>query len=124
GDSAKEETSWSQQALKFLIERNTKLAGIVPDPIDTYIYVAHNRPFPDAVVEGEDVGIVVMLQVAAVQIEQVGVRAEDKVDFSQLDLLLGGDPLEPLRGLTGMGNSEIRVFAEIADGRCWHQELI
>src|SRR5690606_36339641 len=98
----KMEDSMNDDSMQFFVEADAELLGVVPDAVDTNIDVAHKESLPAPAVKGEDIRVVIVLEVATVKIKQVVVRTENKVDFPQVDFFSAGYGLKPACGLARM----------------------
>ena len=72
----------------LLLNGTSKFMGVFFYPINTYVNFCVYRLIPGGKVKGYDVGIEVMAQVLFVYRQEILIRAEDILQFSQVFLLL------------------------------------
>jgi hypothetical protein len=69
--------------VKFLFKGLVKVLGIVPDPVDADIYLPYHRLALPGQVKSDDIGIVIMLQVGFIHLQQGLVRTKDIVHCNE-----------------------------------------
>ncbi len=70
--------------VQFIAEGGTELLGIVPHPVNTDVDLTNNRCGMAGKVEGDNISKVIMLQVLAVDLQQVLIRTKDETQGFQL----------------------------------------
>lgn len=93
----------SQDPTHFLLSRNAQLPGVIRDALDTDENVPLNESFFFTLVEGNNVGIVIVLQVVAVDLEHVFIRTENIIQFPDSLPFALGLAFEPLPGRDLLG---------------------
>ena len=96
-----------ENAVEFLLERDAKREGILPYPVDADENVARDEVGGD-IVEGDDVGVGVVVKELTVDLKDVVIVAEEVGDVADLlatptDYL--GDPLTHL-----LGHRELEIY--------------
>ena len=74
--------------MKLLSKRTVVIRGIVPNPINTNINFGVYRLTLLGEVKSDDICKEIMLQIFLVNAQEVGIRAKDVLEFSQLPALL------------------------------------
>jgi hypothetical protein len=108
-------------AVELFFEGAGELVGIFADAIDADEDVTFELAFNIRIVEGDDVGIGLVVEVFDVFGPEVFVRAEDEIYLVDGMLFLLGYALDPGGSLPGVGKFENYVFGEKID--CSHPEF-
>ena len=90
--------------------------GVDFDAIDRDENVAADDVWSGRIVEGDDVGIVIVLQVLLVHLAQVAVAAENVIDLRDPMAFRFSGLLDPLAQVVGAPEDEAHIFFEEQDG--------
>ena len=82
--------------------------SIVSHPIQTKVELTHDQLVRCAVIEGDDIGIVIVLKELLVDFEQFVIRHENNVQFLYRTPILASQSIQP--GRNALIRDEIRLF--------------
>jgi hypothetical protein len=113
------EDAVDNDAVELLFEGSAEFAGIFADAVYADEDVAFELAFNIRIVEGDNVGICLVVEVFDVFGAEVFVGAEDEIYLVDGMLFLLGYALDPGGGFPGVGKFESDVFGEKID--CGHR---
>jgi hypothetical protein len=92
--SDKVKDSMDYDPVEFIIKSGTVERSIIPDGIYTYEKVA-GKDRTLAIVESDDIGIVIVLKIFHIHVQQISIGTEDDIYISYLALFIQSNSLEP-----------------------------
>ena len=101
-------------AIKFVLELGPIEGGVLPDGIHADEQVAADS-VALAIVERDDVGEVIVLQVLHIHVQDVVVRTENDGNVTQAPDLAFGNQFEPAVGKPLLLEGKFRILGEIRD---------
>jgi hypothetical protein len=108
------EDAVDDHAMELLLERHAEPDGVLPYPVDTDHDVARDKTTRD-IVEGDDIGIGVVVEVLPIDAEEVLVVAKKIVDVANLLSATHDDLGDPTLDSFGVGQVEIHSLRGEAD---------
>lgn len=93
-------------AVELVCEGQFQIIGILLYPIHANEDITLKFSLHIAVVEGDDIGISLMVEVLYVDLQKIFIRTKDEVQLPELSLLLFDCGLDPGGGFTGLGKLE------------------
>lgn len=103
-------------AVEFILEGGFVVTGVRTDAVDGDENVAADQVRSGRVVERDDVGIVIVLQVLLVHLAQVAIAAENVIDLRDPMVFRFSGLLDPLAQVVGAPEDEAHIFFEEQDG--------
>ena len=109
GEAYEVQHAMDYDTVKLVGKGYLKLLRVVGDAVDAYEYVARES-VGDTVVEGDDIGVGVVVEVLLVDREYVVVGAEEVGEGAEVFMMGGDDGIDPLAKSVLVVESEIRVL--------------
>jgi hypothetical protein len=106
-------------AVELFVKGAAELIGIFANAVYADEDIAFDLAFYIGIVEGDDVGVSLVVEVFDVLGAEVLVRTEYEIDLVEREFFLLNDKLDPGGSFSGMGKPKGNVFGEEVD--CGHR---